>query len=127
MANDAYNGEVDRWNSINIWQRYASPVWMDIRQSNTLQFREARHDDDEKHICPLQLDVISRGLQLWSNPGDTVLSPFGGIGSEGYMSVKMGRKPILIELKESYFNLQKQHMQNALNDRENMDLFEDAM
>ncbi len=126
VASEAYNGEVERWNSINIWQRYASPVWMDINQSDTLQYRNARDGNDERHICPLQLDVISRGLQLWSNPGDTVLSPFGGIGSEGYMAVKMGRRPVLFELKESYFKLQKQNMINAVNDRDNLDLFGDT-
>lgn len=127
VASGAYNGEIDRWNSINIWQQYASPVWMDINQQNTLQYREARDNDDERHICPLQLDVIARGLQLWSNPGDTVLSPFGGIGSEGYMSVKMKRKPILFELKESYFAIQKQNMDKAVIDRDTPDLFEDAV
>lgn len=90
--------------SIDVWQRYASPVWMDINPSNTLQHRSARDEKDERHICPLQLDVIHRAVQLWSNPGDVVLSPFGGIGSEGYESVKMGRKYIGIELKESYYN-----------------------
>lgn len=90
-------------NSINIWQQYASPVWFDIRQSNTLQRESAREDEDEKHICPLQLDVIARALQLWTNEGDTVLSPFGGIGSEGYVAVEMKRKAILVELKKSYY------------------------
>lgn len=90
--------------SIDIWQKYASPVWMDINPSNTLQHRSAREHNDERHICPLQLDVIERGLQLWSNEGDIVLSPFMGIGSEGYVSIKTGRKFIGIELKESYFN-----------------------
>ena len=123
VAKDAFNGETDRWNSINIWQQYASPVWMDINQSDTLQYRNARDTDDERHICPLQLDVISRGLQLWSNPGDTVLSPFGGIGSEGYMSVKMRRRPVLFELKDSYFAMQKQNMERAIIDRDTPDLF----
>lgn len=127
VAADAFNGEIDRWNSINIWQRYASPVWMDINQSNTLQYRNARHEDDERHICPLQLDVISRGLQLWSNPGDIVLSPFGGIGSEGYMAVKMGRKPVLFELKDSYFEMQIKNMQQAVIDRDMPDLFEQEL
>lgn len=126
VAHDAYNGEVERWNSINIWQRYASPVWMDINQSNTLQFRNARDEDDEKHICPLQLDVISRCLQLWSNPGDTILSPFGGIGSEGYMAVKMHRKPILFELKDSYFAMQKKNMHQAIVERDTPDLFDEV-
>lgn len=90
--------------SIDVWQRYASPVWMDINPSNTLQYRSARENNDERHICPLQLDVIERCIQLWSNPGDTVFSPFMGIGSEGYCALKMGRKFIGCELKESYYN-----------------------
>lgn len=89
--------------SIDIWQRYASPVWMDINQSNTLNVRAARSESDTRHICPLQLDVIHRCLQLWSKPGDVVLSPFAGIGSEGFESIKMDRKFIGIELKEEYF------------------------
>lgn len=91
--------------SVDVWQRYASPIWMDINQSDTLNFREGRDSDDERHICPLQLDVIQRCLQLWSNPGDVVWSPFMGIGSEGYMAIKAGRKFIGAELKESYFKL----------------------
>lgn len=90
--------------SIDIWQRYASPVWMDINPSDTLQFRSAREDKDERHICPLQLQVIHRALQLWTMPGDVVLSPFGGIASEGWESVRLGRKFVGIELKESYYN-----------------------
>lgn len=86
-----------------IWREYASPVWMDIRQTNTLDARIARDEDDEKHLCPLQLDVIERALILWSNPGETVLTPFMGIGSEVYASVKNGRRGIGIELKPSYF------------------------
>jgi len=89
--------------SHEIWRRYASPVWMDINQSNTLQKDSARDQKDERHICPLQLDVIERALILWSNPDDIVLSPFAGIGSEGYQAVKMGRKFVGIELKESYY------------------------
>ena len=89
--------------SHHVWQRYASPVWFDIRQTRTLNERAAREHADERHICPLQLDVIDRALVLWSNPGDTVLSPFAGIGSEGYCSVRMGRKFIGMELKESYY------------------------
>ena len=99
--------------SIDIWQRYASPVWMDINPSNTLQGRSAREDDDERHICPLQLEVIERGMQLWSNPNDIVLSPFMGIGSEGYMAVKMGRRFVGIELKESYFNQSVKNMETS--------------
>jgi hypothetical protein len=89
--------------SIDIWQRYASPVWMDINPSNTLQKMSAREEKDERHICPLQLDVIHRALQLWTNPGDVVLSPFAGIGSEGYEAVKLGRRFIGAELKRSYW------------------------
>lgn len=89
--------------SIDIWQKYASPVWMDIDPSYTLQGRSAREEEDERHICPLQLQVIHRALQLWTNPGDIVLSPFAGIGSEGYESIKLGRKFIGIELKPSYY------------------------
>ena len=77
---------------VDLWQRYASPVWMDINPSDTLSFREARENNDERHICALQLQVIERGVELWSNPGDTVFSPFAGIGSEGFTAVRMGRK-----------------------------------
>ena len=90
--------------SHHVWRKYASPVWMDINQSNTLNKNKARDERDEKHICPLQLDVIARGLELWSNPGDMIFSPFMGIGSEGYQSLLMERKFIGIELKKSYFN-----------------------
>ena len=99
--------------SINIWQRYASPVWMDINPSDTLQYRSARANEDERHICPLQLDVIRRGMQLWSNPGDVVLSPFAGIGSEGYVALEQGRKFVGFELKPSYFNCAVKNLQVA--------------
>jgi len=95
------------------WQRYASPVWMDINQTRTLQYRQAREHKDEKHICPLQLDVIERGLELWSRPGDLVLSPFAGIGSEGHVAVSMGREFIGIELKKSYYRLAAQNLRDA--------------
>lgn len=88
-----------------VWQRYASPVWMDINQTNTLNVKLAREKDDERHICPLQLDVIARCLELWTNKNDIVLSPFAGIGSEGYESLRRDRKFIGIELKESYYKL----------------------
>ena len=100
--------------SIDIWQRYASPVWMDINPSDTLQFRSAREDKDERHICPLQLQVIHRALQLWTNPGDIVLSPFAGIGSEGYESIKLGRKFIGVELKRSYFETACRNLEAAV-------------
>jgi DNA modification methylase len=88
---------------VELWQRYASPVWMDINPSDTLQYQSAREHDDERHICPLQLEVIRRGILLWTNPGDIVLSPFMGIGSEGYCALEMNRKFIGIELKTSYY------------------------
>jgi DNA modification methylase len=91
------------WYSIEVWQRYASPVWMDINQTRTLQYRGGRDEKDEQHISPLQLDVIERCIDLWSNPSDTVLTPFLGIGSEVWGAVTMGRKGIGIELKPSYF------------------------
>jgi DNA modification methylase len=80
------------WYSIEVWQRYASPVWMDINQTRTLQYRGGRDEKDEQHISPLQLDVIERCIDLWSNPGDTVLTPFLGIGSEVWGAVEMGRR-----------------------------------
>ena len=90
---------------VDLWQKYASPVWYDIDYSRTLQYRSGRDGNDEKHICPLQLDTIERILHLYSNEGETVLSPFGGIGSEGCCALKMNRKSISIELKESYFKI----------------------
>lgn len=89
--------------SVEVWQRYASPVWFDIRQTNVLNASIARSDKDERHICPLQLDVIERSIQLWSNPGDIIFSPFAGIGSEVYSAIKMHRKGIGIELKPEYY------------------------
>ena len=86
-----------------IWQQYASPVWTDIRQSKVLPHRDAKDPDDQKHVCPLQIDVIERCLELWSAPGDIVLDPFGGIGSTPYCAVRGGRKGIAVELKPSYF------------------------
>lgn len=88
---------------VSLWQRYASPVWMDINPSDTLQYRSARENGDERHIAPLQLQVIERAIELWSNPGDLVLSPFGGIGSEGHVALLKGRQFVGIELKGSYF------------------------
>lgn len=88
---------------VTMWQRYASPVWMDINPSDTLQYRSARENEDERHICPLQLEVIRRCLKMWTNPGDTVLSPFAGIGSEGYVSIEEGRRFVGVELKGSYY------------------------
>ncbi|MDE2439551.1 MAG: site-specific DNA-methyltransferase [Betaproteobacteria bacterium] len=96
------------------WQRVASPVWTDINPSDTLQYQSAREHEDERHICPLQLQVIERGIDLWTNPGDVVLSPFTGIGSEGHVSLQMGRKFIGIELKRSYYLQATRNLQNAL-------------
>ena len=99
--------------SIEVWQRYASPVWFDINQSNTLQKASARENADEKHICPLQLDVIERAIQLWTNPDDLVLSPFMGIGSEGFVSIKQGRRFVGAELKGSYYQQAVLNLQRA--------------
>ena len=104
---------------VAVWQRYASPVWMDIRQSNTLQRKSARDDKDERHICPLQLQVIQRCLELWTAPGDIVLDPFAGIGSTNYVALRMRRRTIGIELKESYY---KQAVKNC-----NMALMEEPV
>ncbi len=100
---------------VDLWQKYASPVWMDIDYGNTLQgFRNGREDNDEKHICPLQLGTIERLIHLYSNKGDTIFTPFMGIGSEVYQSVKMGRRGYGIELKESYFDLSKKNCASAI-------------
>ena len=118
--NNANNTNLDSdelWNHLNkineddkitklnhyIWQRYASGVWDDIRDNNVLPFRDSREDDDEKHITPTQLDVIDRCVSLWSNPGEVVLTPFMGVGSEVYSPLSLGRKAIGIELKDSYY------------------------
>ncbi len=100
---------------VDLWQKYASPVWMDIDYGNTLQgFRNGREENDEKHICPLQLDTIERLIHLYSNKGDTIFTPFMGIGSEVYQAVKMERKGIGFELKESYFDLAKSNLKHAI-------------
>lgn len=88
---------------VSRWQKVASPVWVDIDPSDTLQYQSAREHDDERHICPLQLEVIRRGVELWTNPGDVVLSPFAGIGSEGHVALEMGRRFVGAELKASYY------------------------
>jgi DNA modification methylase len=107
--------DAERWYSIEVWQRYASPVWMDISQSRTLQYRGGTDEKDEQHISPLQLDVIERCIHLWSNPGDIVFTPFMGIGSEVYGAVEMGRKGLGIELKASYFRQAVKNLENAKN------------
>ena len=107
---------------VDQWQRVASPVWMDINPSDTLQYRSAREHDDERHICPLQLEVIRRGVELWTNPGDTVLSPFMGIGSEGFVSLQMGRRFVGVELKESYYQQAVKNLEAATKEQA-QDLF----
>lgn len=106
---------------VDLWQKVASPVWMDINPSDTLQYMSAREHDDERHICPLQLDVIRRGVMLWTNPGDIVLSPFMGIGSEGYVALEMGRRFVGVELKASYFGQAVANLGAAT--AKNLDLF----
>ena len=107
---------------VDIWQKWASPVWMDIDQTDVLNVRIARDDKDEKHLCPLQLDLIDRCIRLWSNPGDVVLSPFMGVGSEGWGALRADRKFIGIELKEAYFRQAVKNLSDAAQWRGN-DLF----
>ena len=96
-----------------IWRQYASAFWDDVRIKRVLPYKACKEPDDEKHVHPLQLDVIERVLTLWSNPGETVLSPFMGIGSEGYQSIKTGRKFIGCELKESYYRTAVRNLSGA--------------
>jgi DNA modification methylase len=103
----------ERAYSIYVWQRYASPVWFDIDQTNVLPYQQAKDDADERHICPLQLDVIERCIDLWSNPEDLVFSPFAGVGSEGYCALKMGRRFEGAELKPSYYRQAVKNLQSA--------------
>jgi DNA modification methylase len=108
---------------VDLWQKYASPVWMDIDYGNTLQgFRNGREENDEKHICPLQLDTIERLIHLYSNKGDTVFTPFMGIGSEVYQAVKMGRNGIGFELKESYYDLAKANLKAAVKEKNQLQI-----
>jgi DNA modification methylase len=97
---------------VSLWQKYASPVWYDINYSKTLN-KEGRESDDEKHIAPLQLETIERAIHLWTNPGETVFTPFAGVGSEVYQALKMGRNAIGIELKESYYKIALKNCNNA--------------
>ena len=98
---------------VDVWQNYASPVWMDIKQSDTLQKKSARAEKDERHICPLQLDVIQRCIELWTNPNDIVFDPFAGVGSVPYVAVKLNRRGIGIELKQSYYEQAKANLEIA--------------
>lgn len=109
---------------VDLWQKIASPVWMDIDYGNTLQgFRNGREENDEKHICPLQLDTIERLIYLYSNKGDTIFTPFMGIGSEVYQAIKMGRKGIGFELKESYYDLAKKNVRSIVMEKSQLSLF----
>jgi hypothetical protein len=109
--------------SVDTWQKIASPIWMDINQSNTLQgFRDARNENDEKHICPLQLDVIERLIALYSNERDTVFTPFMGVGSEIYQAIKMNRKGIGFELKESYYEQAKKNLHSIVKQKKQLSL-----
>jgi DNA modification methylase len=105
---------------VDLWQKYASPVWMDVDYKRTLQYRSGRDGNDEKHICPLQLDTIERIIHLYSNEGETVLSPFGGVGSEGFQALKMNRKSISIELKESYFKINAKNHKDCVNEKQSV-------
>jgi DNA modification methylase len=110
--------------SVDLWQKYASPVWMDIDYGNTLQgYRNGRSNNDEKHICPLQLDTIERLIHLYSNKGDTVFTPFMGIGSEVFQAVKMDRIGIGFELKDSYFDLAKSNLKSIVKQKDQLSLF----
>lgn len=108
-----------------LWQKYASPVWFDIRRTDVLNSKIARGDRDEKHICPLQLEVIRRAIRLWSNPGDVVFSPFGGIGSEPYIALEQRRKAIAVELKPEYFAQMVNNCEEITDDRQ-ISLFDEV-
>ena len=103
---------------VSEWQKYASPIWMDIKPGDTLQRESARDEKDEKHICPLQLTVIRRAIDLWTNPDEIVLTPFLGIGSEAYVALENGRRAIGIELKESYYNQAVKNCKSASQDKQ---------
>lgn len=107
---------------VKVWQKYASPIWTDIRQSDTLQHKSARSEKDERHICPLQLEVIKRCVELWTNPRDIVFSPFAGIGSELYIALRMNRRAMGIELKDTYFEQAIKNCEMALEEEKIKDL-----
>lgn len=111
---------------LDIWQRWASPVWDDIQQTRVLNIQAARDNEDEKHICPLQLDVIERCVDLWSNPGDVVFSPFAGIGSEGDVAVRMGRYFVGVELKTRYWEQARLNIAAAEQTGQQVTLFDEA-
>lgn len=109
-----YHGD-PRANRLSHWiyRQYASPVWMDIRRGRLMPYKAAREHDEEKHVCPLQLDAIDRCLSMWSNPGDAVLSPFMGVGSEIYEAVRMGRRGVGTELKQTYYRQARANLENC--------------
>lgn len=107
---------------VNSWQQYASPVWMDIKQNDTLNGRIAREKEDERHICPLQLEIIKRCIELWTNPGDIVFDPFAGIGSSLYVALRMNRRGLGVELKESYYKQAFSNCESALTEPKIKDL-----
>ncbi len=112
VTHDSNNPSAYNYLPISLWQKYASPVWYDINYSNTLN-KEGKENEDEKHIVPLQLDTIERAIHLWTNPGETVFTPFLGIGSEVFQAIKMGRNGKGIELKKSYFQIAEKNCRNA--------------
>lgn len=109
---------------LEVWQKYASPVWFDIKRTDVLNTKTAKNDKDEKHICPLQLEVIRRAVQLWSNPNEIVFSPFGGIGSEPYIALEQNRRAIAIELKPEYYLQMKNNCKEATEISEQLTLFD---
>lgn len=113
VTHDSNNPTAPNYLPISMWQKYASPVWYDINYSKTLN-KEGKENEDEKHIAPLQLETIERSIHLYTNPGETVFTPFLGIGSEAYQAIKMGRKAIGIELKKSYFDIAQRNCKSAI-------------
>lgn len=118
------NGSTDQIIDLETWQQYASPVWFDIKRTDVLNARIARDDRDEKHICPLQLEVIRRAVKLWSNPDEIVFSPFGGIGSEPYVALEQKRRAIAAELKPSYFAQMAKNCEEICGASQQLSLFE---
>lgn len=126
-TNETY--PVGHWQEVAspVWEQYPSPVWWDINQSATLQRKSARAENDERHICPLQLPVIERCIELWSNPGDIVLDPFDGIGSTGYQAIKMGRRHVGVELKRSYYEQAAANLAAAEQESEKQTTIDDQL
>ena len=119
------NGDARNIMDLEEWRKFASPVWFDIKRTDVLNGRIAREDTDEKHICPLQLEVIRRAIKLWTNPNEIVFSPFMGIGSEGYVSLEQGRRFIGSELKTAYYQQAERNLKMIYNEQNAPSLFED--